>query len=368
MTIPAKHQAISQQLLEAITSGKYPEHSRLPSEAQLVKRFGVSRPTVSRALRDLETRGWIERRAGSGTYVRTPPSNAGARQLGLLATDLATTEIFELIAGELAIVARAEHYTLLGTPAGLRPEDAPNREPSSSQCDRFVESRVAGVFFAPDECTGAEPAESRRIAQRLAEAGITVILLDRDFEPFPQRSEFDLVGVDNLAAGYLAAEHLLRLGCRCIAFLARPRSAGSVGARIAGVREALARWGVEQHPDWVQTGHPEDEDYVRGLLRRARWDALVTANDSTAAQLVETLTRIDVSVPRDLRVVGFDDAKHARSLPVPLTTIHQPCASIARVAYRAMRERLLDPTLPARSLLLTPRLVVRESCGAYLSR
>jgi LacI family transcriptional regulator len=368
MTTPAKHQTISRELLDGITSGKYPEHSRLPSEAQLVKRFGVSRPTVIRALRDLEARGWIERRAGSGTYVRMPPPNEGARQLGLLAAGLGTTEIFELIAGELSSLARAEDYMLLGSPAGHSPEDATSSEPSSLRCDRWIDSRVAGVFFAPEEWIAAEPAESRRIAERLAEAGIAVVLLDRDFEPFPQRSGFDLVGLDNLAAGYLAAEHLLRLGCRRIAFLARPQSAVSVDARIAGVREALARWGIEQHPEWVQTGQPEDVDYVRALLGRGRWDAMVVANDSTAAQLVDTLARIDVSVPRDLRVVGFDDAKHARSFAVPLTTIHQPCADIARVAYRAMRERLLDPTLPARSLLLAPRLVVRQSCGAYLSR
>jgi DNA-binding LacI/PurR family transcriptional regulator len=369
MTIPAKHQAISQQLLEDITAGKYPEHSRLPSEAQLVKRFGVSRPTVIRALRDLEARGWIERRAGSGTFVRMPAANERTvRQLGLLAPGLATTEIFELIAGELSSIARADDYVLLGTLAGLRPEAAPGPESSSSLCDRFIEAGVAGVFFAPEEWGLADPAESRRIAERLSEAGIAVVLLDRDFEPFPQRSSFDLVGVDNLAAGYLAAEHLLKLGCRRIAFLARPHSAVSVDARIAGVREALVRRGIEQQPHWVHMGHPEDVDYVRGLLGRAPWDAMVIANDSTAVQLIDTLARLDVSVPRDLRIVGFDDAKQARALAVPLTTVHQPCASIARVAYRAMRERMSDPTVPARSLLLAPRLVVRESCGAYSSR
>jgi DNA-binding LacI/PurR family transcriptional regulator len=203
---------------------------------------------------------------------------------------------------------------------------------------------------------------------RLAQAGIPVLLLDRDFEPFPQRSGLDLVGVDNLAAGYLAAEHLLRLGCRRIAFLARPHSAVSVDARIAGVREALVRWGVEQRQDWVLTGDPGSDADVRALLDRARWDALVVANDSSAVQLIETLARLAVSVPGDLRIVGFDDAKQARSPLVPLTTIHQPCANIARVAYLALRERIADPTLPARTLLLAPHLVVRQSCGAYLAR
>ena len=67
-----------------------------------------------------------------------------------------------------------------------------------------------------------------------------------------------------------------------------------------------------------------------------------------------------------MRVVGFDDVKYATLLSVPLTTIHQSARDIAVTAYRAMLDRIAEPTLPARSLLLTPRLVVRESCGAYL--
>jgi LacI family transcriptional regulator len=52
----------------------------------------------------------------------------------------------------------------------------------------------------------------------------------------------------------------------------------------------------------------------------------------------------------------------------PLTTMHQPCRDIAMVAFRTMVERITDPTLPARNLMLTPSLVIRESCGAYLPR
>ena len=70
MNIETKHREISRQLLAEIAVGKYRPDGRLPSETQLVKRFGVSRPAVARALRDLQTEGLIERRAGSGTYVR----------------------------------------------------------------------------------------------------------------------------------------------------------------------------------------------------------------------------------------------------------------------------------------------------------
>src|SRR5205823_11301523 len=65
-----KHERVRQTLADAITSGQYEPGHRLPSESQLVKSFGASRPTVNRALRELQLAGVIERRAGSGSYVR----------------------------------------------------------------------------------------------------------------------------------------------------------------------------------------------------------------------------------------------------------------------------------------------------------
>jgi DNA-binding LacI/PurR family transcriptional regulator len=53
-------------------------------------------------------------------------------------------------------------------------------------------------------------------------------------------------------------------------------------------------------------------------------------------------------------------------LTVPLTTMEQSCRNIAITAFNALRERLTNPTLPPRTLMVTPRIVVRESCGAFL--
>ena len=68
----------------------------------------------------------------------------------------------------------------------------------------------------------------------------------------------------------------------------------------------------------------------------------------------------------NLRLVGFDNIPYASLLTIPMTTMDQPCRDIAITAFNALRERLAHPTLPPRNLMVTPRLVVRESCGAYL--
>jgi DNA-binding LacI/PurR family transcriptional regulator len=240
-----KHRRISQLLRHAIVSGQYAVGARLPSEAQLVARHQVSRPTVIRALNDLVSAGLVERRMGSGSYVRQATTGAdSSRRLGLLMPGFGRTEIFERIRGELATAARTHGFSLLwggpeqpGHDAGLTPAQA--RE----VCAQFVAQRVDGVFFAPFELVPGREEANRQIAESLRLAGVPVILLDRDLGPFPKRSDFDLVGIDNMAAGYLLAEHVLKLGCERIAFVARPDSASTVDARINGVRAAIANHG-----------------------------------------------------------------------------------------------------------------------------
>jgi LacI family transcriptional regulator len=174
--------------------------------------------------------------------------------------------------------------------------------------------------------------------------------------------------VDHFAGGYLLADHLLKLGCRRPAYVARPLSAPTVGARIAGAREALLDRGVPVPQGFVRVGEPSDRALVRGLTARGQVDAVLCANDHLAAELLHALEKAGVRVPGDLRLVGFDDVRYATLLSVPLTTMRQPCREIAVTAFRAMLERIADPALPPRSLVLSPRLVVRESCGAYLPR
>lgn len=366
----AKHLEISRHLLTEIAAGKYNVSDRLPSEAQLAKHFNVSRPTVIRALRDLLAEGIIERRAGSGTYLKDKRAVATqSRQIGLLIPGLGTTEIFEIICGELASIARKGEYTLLwGGSVHPRLDLDGSREHARELCEQFIERRVSGVFFAPFEFTPGMDEINRNIADRLSDAGIPVVLLDRNVLPFPHKCHFDLVGLDNSAAGYLLAEHLIKLGCKHIAFVMRPLSAPTVERRYAGVREALANHRIELSSDWLHTGDPLDPKFVQTLTAGRRWDAIVCANDFTAAQLIRAIEKSKWRVPDDIRVVGFDDAKYATLVSVPLTTVQQPCRDIAITAFQTMLSRIAEPTLPARNISLTPRLVVRESCGAYLQR
>ena len=67
-------------------------------------------------------------------------------------------------------------------------------------------------------------------------------------------------------------------------------------------------------------------------------------------------------------MVGIDDVRYASLLPVPLTTMHQDCNAIGVIAMATMLERLEHPDLPVREILLSTRLVERNSCQPLVPR
>jgi LacI family transcriptional regulator len=365
---PARYLTIARQLTTEILAGKYQKAGRLPSEVQLVKRFRVSRPTVGQALRCLQDDGLIERRPGSGTYLSTAaprPARNTLPRIGMIVPSLRRTEIFEQIIGEIATLVRAAGYDFWpGVTASPVAEARMTVEEAERLCGDFISQGVKGVFLVPFEHQHDREAANRRISDRLRLSGISVVLIDRDLGPFPSRSAFDLVGVDNFLGGYQLVEHLLRMGLRRFAYVVRPLSASTVDARIAGARAAMAAHQVECPRHFVFTGDPADIKFVRTFAKPSQLDAILCASDHTAAQILQTLSRLHIRVPADLRVVGFDNVPFAGLLTTPLTTVEQSCRDIAVSACEAMNDRLLNPALPPRSIVLTPRLVVRESCGA----
>ena len=358
-----KYRQVFEFLSRDILSGKYKPGQKFPSEAALVQRFRTSRITIGRALRDLSQRGLVSRVAGSGTYVGRVKDAGSSFLFGLLIPDLGKTEIFEPICHGIAAAPEASRHALLW--GHTAPDAASPEEQALGLCEQFVRRPVSGVFFAPIERGVKARDTNLAILSRLEKARIPIVLLDRCVLPYPHRSRHDLAGIDNRRAGHLATEHLLRLGARRISFLAYAGGAPTIDARIAGFRETLLAHGVDLKQGPVHRVHAITESSIRPLLvNRRPGDGFVCANDRTAGELMHVLLASGYRIPHDLRIVGIDDVEYASLLPVPLTTVHQPCREIGEAAMSAMLSRIERPHLPARDILIECRLVVRESCGA----
>jgi GntR family transcriptional regulator, arabinose operon transcriptional repressor len=356
------YQSIFERLRRDIATGRYKPGQKLPSEAALVQKFRVSRITVTRAVRELQQRGLVDRVAGSGTYVRDPVPHPRENLLfGLIIPNLGDTEIFEPICQGMAASPDATGHGLFW--GHTNPRTSSKEEHALQLCQQCITRAVSGVFFAPLELSPKSSAVNSRVTSMLKKAGIPVVFLDRrPEEESADRGRCDLVGIDNHRAGYIATEHLLRLGARRIAFIAYERQAPTVKARIRGFREALSAISRTTTGKRIFYVRPGDRFDLSSSARDC--DAFVCANDRLAGHLMHALIAHGIRIPKDVRLVGIDDVNYANLLPVPLTTVHQPCREIGETALKVMLERLDRPQLPARDILLNCELVIRVSCGS----
>jgi len=348
-------------LLQNIKSGTYKTGELLPTDIQIAEKFGTSRPTVSKSVQRLVNENLLSRKAGFGTYLSETSNGLDYQRelnFALLIPDLGKTEIFEPICGQIASLAHQHHFNLLwgGGPSGDSITSTTERLAS-----KYIKQKVDGVFFAPLECHKDADAINVKISEAIRAAEIPLVLLDNDIFFPPKRSAFDMVGLNNIEAGFLVASHLISSGCKKIGFINKPNIAGTVHRRLMGVQEAFRAAGISEDGIDVITIDKDIATTATAIACRKDLDALIICNDATAAELMTSLIEVGVKIPNDLKIAAFDDVKYASLLTVPLTTVRQPCSDIASAAVEAMLSRVNHPSQAARSVLLSGELVVRKS-------
>jgi DNA-binding LacI/PurR family transcriptional regulator len=114
-------------------------------------------------------------------------------------------------------------------------------EEAVESAERMVARGVQGVFFLPHGTSGEGGPLNRQVVDLFTKANVPVVLLDRDICEFPQRSAYDLVGVDNIRGGYLLGQHLIDVGCRRTMFFSENVSFSRLAPAGAGTARQWKR-------------------------------------------------------------------------------------------------------------------------------
>lgn len=355
-----KYYSLYSSLKADIESGTYRNSDKLPTEIELAQQYNLSRPTVAKALGLLRKSGYIERVSGVGTFVRYKP-DIDIKNFALLIPGLGETEIFESICGHMSHLAQKRNFNLVWN--GSMQEDAEMRRHHIKQLAiRYIEQQyIDGVFFAPLELVSEKDTVNQHIVDLFDKAGIPIVLMDRDIVPFPGRSKYDIVGVDNFRLAFLLTQHLLDQGCKTVRFIARPYSAPTVQMRIYGYQQALHEAQMLSALEKIYIDDINNPDFIENLLSGADRPGILCANDTTASKLMHAIEKHGYKIPQDVKVVGVDDIKYANYLRVPLTTYKQPCKNIAEEAVELMFSRIEAPHQKARTIYLDGELIVRQS-------
>ena len=358
----SKTQEIYEFLKKEINAGSYSEGELLPTDLQISEKFNASRPTVAKAVQKLVDENVLGRRAGYGTFVRKPSTfNSINSQLtiGLLIPALGETEIFEPICGQIANLADTYNFSLVWGGGG----SILDRGAASliQQAEKYISQKVDGVFFTPLELKAESDELNQKIIKMFKAASIPIVLLDNDISNPPLKSEFDLIGVNNVEAGFTIGLHLIKKKCKKIGFITRPNIAGTVHMRLIGLKEAFSQNKLKLDNIEVFCVEESINDFASVIAKRSDLDGLVVCNDATAAELMVSLDDLGVRIPADLKICAFDDVKYAKLLKTPLTTYRQPCRDIGTTAIEVMISRIKNPSLTARKVLLHGDLIERES-------
>lgn len=246
----------------------------------------------------------------------------------------------------------------LGSEATIHVLDYHNRPSEEITCmDRIAkEGYNCAIIYSS---LHGEPL--RRVLKMLVE-GFPFVIIDRCIEDLPGSS----VLADNRRGGYLATKHLISKGCKQIACFSADIQ--SVRTRYEGYRDALAETGIKFRPELVIQLPPEGDttqsETTRLLESGLKPDGIFYYNDYQALTGIQQIKAAGLKIPKDIRVVGFDDLTMGRLSDPTLTTVRQDHEQIGREAVRL----LLDLTkMPANQRFVTRRslvsveLVERES-------
>ena len=201
----------------------------------------------------------------------------------------------------------------------------------------------------------------KKDAQRLVEHGIETILIEY-FHP-----DLNCIEIDDVQGGRMAAEHLLSRGHRRIAFVGDEEphdfELHPAGLRLIGFREALKNAGVRVPSEYVRLFENTQAEAMRAarelLSLPTPPTAIFAAADIEALSVLKVAREMNIKVPEQLAVIGFDDIDSAQFMD--LTTVQQHLDESGRLAVEILLARLADQSRPPQHIHLPLKLIERQT-------
>jgi LacI family transcriptional regulator len=279
------------------------------------------------------------------------------KTLGLVITNIANPFYTELAQG-IETTVRGLGYNIIfcSTHSDLLAE--------KHYIDMLRSKGVDGIIF-----TSAHMGDPNIIG--LAEEGFPIILVNRRTYHPMVREKVDYVGVDNILGGFLAVEHLIKLGHNRIGIIGGS-SESSVGfERLEGGKKALATYGLEMKGDYFLEGDFLKGSGYQGGMRFLKMSepptGIFAANDYMALGTYQAIVEEGIKVPEEIALIGFNDIEFTSMKGIELTTIGQKKYEMGTLAVKTLVERIEGGKGgPPKEIILEPELIVRKTCGFHL--
>jgi GntR family transcriptional regulator of arabinose operon len=355
-------------LAEQIRSNRMLPGQALPSEQALCKQFGISRVTVRQAIANLADQGLVEKRWGSGTYVRdgslplpVKDSQTQAPVVSLILANIVGSFMASIVRGVEQEVREQGYEFSLQLSNSSHAQERLNIEAA-------IEKKVGGVILFPTATDGGSNPNCYQYL-RLVEAGIPVLFID---SYIPQLPIGYVVSADRDGMHQLT-EHMLSLGHKRIGYLHSLSNNTSVTARYEGFLNAML--GKRVCPDVIlrlpkrppgKNDIDLAEESVRELIRSGQPlpTALIGCTSYFAIGAFRALKEAGLRVPEDVALAGYERLPEADVLEVPLTVMDVPVEEMGREAVRRLGDLVrTEGSCAAVRVEIPAKIHVAQSCG-----
>jgi len=355
------YEQIERDIKRKIRDGILHPGDSVGSQNELCREYSVSFITVKKALANLVAEKILFTRVGKGTYVAeqktTKVDFSKHRTIGLVLRDM-KHPFFSLIVQGIEERAYELGYNVLLSSSSNKIEK------EESQIQRFRKIGVDGIIIA----SLSLEYRATPYIQRLHDENFPYIMVSYIHDPHCW-----YIGSDHEVGGFIATEHLIKLGHKSIGYI--HAGAGNLLSEVRknGYYRALTEYDIPFDSKLIFTDASVETDRYKlgykfgksfsSLVKRPT--ALFFYSDLTALGFAQGAFEEKIRIPEDVAIVGFDDIVYSGYANIPLTTVHQPAEQIGKRAIEIIEKRLNGEDIGNRTIL-KPSLIIRDSCGAKL--
>jgi GntR family transcriptional regulator of arabinose operon len=322
------YKKIYNEIYNQIAQGYYHIGDKIPSEKEISDLYSVSRITSKRVLDELEKEGIVNRVRGKGSFLVKNIEGASVfqsnqKERGSIAIIFPTSHDFGSFSATL------EGCTKVITERGYKPNlyfRFSNLAEVEELLESLLEDNIQGVIYYPYSLL-----DSYEILNNYVFNQIPIVTMDKYYSGIDIKS----VCSDNFKSGKIATDYLIKLGHKKIGFLSDVSLEGisSIRDRYYGYCQALKENNLPYDKklisiDRVNTEfmrHYDEQHYISELkkLYDSGITALIAINDIVASYVFRVAKILDIRIPEDLSVIGFDGIPFSEFQEIPLTTVLQ---------------------------------------------
>lgn len=208
---------------------------------------------------------------------------------------------------------------------------ADNKEKERSYLKMLLANQVDGII------TGAHNLG----IEEYQKVGLPIVSFDRKYT-----DEIPIISSDNYSGGKLATQELLDAGCRHIYFLGNPERHGNpTEQRVQGYQDTMEKFGVPAHvvPNFYSDTPTIKLSAIKELLTSTTVDGIVCSDDLTAILTVQAAKQLQLKIPQQLKVIGYDGTNFTQTYYPDLSTIVQPLDDIVILLVETLFKRIDQP-------------------------